>query len=246
MSIWKKIRYHFSVLSGHTSPADMDEVDWSLFDHPNTTSDPGAWDKYWQNEIENGVQFGLGPRLEDMFVDDTMVVSMMRQLGFDTVLCAGNGISQEPRALASTGLDVTAMDLSPVALQIAQDWDFDEDHAQMLLDPSMRAPGGSLRYVAGDLLDTDICPGPFDLVIERRTAQLFGTKMGEALAALSKRLARPGVFLSHCHDGSWKPPQPRVVVTEKWFRSQGWAVVNNDAIEIEVTDRIAWPFLSTG
>jgi SAM-dependent methyltransferase len=243
MSIWRKIRDRFA---GGRLVTDFDD-DLAWVHPPNTTSDPMAWDEYWHNLLERGPQFHFGPRTEDMFVNDTVVVDMTRQLGFTSVLCAGSGISQEPRALASAGLKVVALDLSPAAHEIAQGWDFDDEYSRMLLDPSMRTPGGSLEYVVGDLLDTDICPGPFDVVIERRTVQLFGPKIDDALAALARRLSSPGVFLTHCHDAKWRPPQPRVPVTEKWFELHGWSIMRTALVRGDQNpDQIAWPMLSTG
>jgi hypothetical protein len=51
---------------------------------------------------------------------DDLLVSVMAEYGLRTVLCAGNGVSQEPRALAAVGLDVTSLDISPVAVRFAQ------------------------------------------------------------------------------------------------------------------------------
>lgn len=84
-----------------------DDLAW-LFP-PTSTSDPSAWDHYWNAQVAHG----LGPPLFDMFCDDTLLVETMRRHGMTRALCAGNGISQEPRALAEAGLQVTALDLSP-------------------------------------------------------------------------------------------------------------------------------------
>jgi hypothetical protein len=53
-----------------------------------------------------------------MFCEDWELVGAMRANGMKTVLCVGNGISQEPRALAWAGFDVTALDLSPLATSV--------------------------------------------------------------------------------------------------------------------------------
>jgi hypothetical protein len=55
-----------------------------------------------------------------MFVEDGALVDAMRANGLRTVLCVGNGISQEPKALARAGFAVTALDLSPLATDVAE------------------------------------------------------------------------------------------------------------------------------
>ena len=82
---------------------------------PATMVDPQAWDKFWRDRITHGVAGYV-----DMFCDDGTLVDAMRTSGFQTVLCVGNGLSQEPRALASAGFGVTALDLSPLAAEANQ------------------------------------------------------------------------------------------------------------------------------
>lgn len=82
-----------------------DSCDW-LFP-PKTMVDPAAWDEWWRNQVKYGVA-----GLVDMFVRDDQLVKAMRENGLNTVLCVGNGLSQEPRALAWAGFDVTVLDLS--------------------------------------------------------------------------------------------------------------------------------------
>jgi hypothetical protein len=70
--------------------------------------------------------------------------------------------------------------------------------------------GGTLTFVTGDLMDPDVCPGPFDVVIERRTLQLFpATEQMEGLERLIARLGTPGLFVSHQHLGCWRPGDSR-------------------------------------
>jgi len=77
---------------------------------PRTVIDPAAWDRYWQDQLSHGVA-----EFVHLFVDDGALVDAMRANGLKTVLCVGNGISQEPRALAWAGFDVTSLDISPLA-----------------------------------------------------------------------------------------------------------------------------------
>jgi len=215
-----------------------DDVEW--LHPPCVTQDAGAWDRYWTDQASHG----LTPPLFDMFCDDEELIRHMAARGMTRVLCVGNGISQEPRALAAAGLRVVALDLSPVASQLAQTWECSDADLEQFYDPSLQRPGGRLEFVAGDLLDPTVCPGPFDVVIERRTLQLFPPEERPvALDALSARLAVHGILLSHCHDGAWRPPEPREHALEELFRQRGWTIGRDDGAPGE---RAAWLVLSTG
>jgi hypothetical protein len=83
--------------------------------------------------------------------------------------------------------------------------------------------GGSLSLVTGDLTETLICPGPYDVVIERRTLQLFPA--GEQIGALEKlvaRLSEKGTFVSQVHSGCWRPGESRAHFAETWLISNGF------------------------
>ena len=82
----------------------LDDAELSWLDPPTDPLDVAAWDRYWTKHVEHG----LGPPLFDMFCDDRALVSVLNNEGMGTVLCAGNGISQEPRALAEAGFEVVA------------------------------------------------------------------------------------------------------------------------------------------
>jgi SAM-dependent methyltransferase len=209
--------------------ADLAELfgDMEWLCPPNTVHDPHAWDAYWKNQVTHG----LGPEIFDMFLDSDEMVGVLRANGLRSVLCVGNGISQEPRMLAKAGFDVAAMDLSPVA---------------MYLCTRICEEGGPIpRFVVGDLIDPAICPGPFDVVIERRTLQLFpDSERPLALQAVANRLAQRGIFFSHCHDSGWRPPADPYHATESWFHENGWDVWRHDTESLK--GRAAWPFMSTG
>src|ERR1017187_4111219 len=81
-------------------PSD-NELDWLM--PPRDVHQVEAWDRHWHNQVSHG----LGPPVFDMFCDDRELVRAMRQRGMSTVFCAGNGISQEPRALSEAGFQVT-------------------------------------------------------------------------------------------------------------------------------------------
>ena len=88
-----------------------DDLRWMF--PPGTVSDPAAWDQYWTDQIDTG------RRIRNMFVNDGQLVDAMVANGIRTVLCVGNGISHEARALSEAGFAVTALDLSPVAVRVA-------------------------------------------------------------------------------------------------------------------------------
>jgi hypothetical protein len=214
-----------------------EEFSWMM--PPPTLVDPVAWDRYWRDQFTHGVA-----GLVDMFCDDGALVDAMRACGLRTVLCVGNGISQEPRALATAGFDVTALDLSPLATDMAQRAVPPPDYLARLVDGRSSGSNGQLRFVVGDLCDGTVCPGPFDVVIERRTLQLFPKREQlAALDAVAHRVASPGIFFSHCHDGGWRPPAPPRHATEAWFGKKGWQRWRG---ETPLAGRVAWLFTSTG
>ena len=60
---------------------------------------------------------------------------------------------------------------------------------------------GNLKFVVGSLCDAECCPGPYDVVLERLTIQLYSDEYKpRALQAMANRLASPGIFFSH-NDG---------------------------------------------
>lgn len=206
---------------------------------PATTTDAAAWDRYWDDQLSHGVAGFV-----HLFVDDGELVDAMRANGLQTVLCVGNGLSMEPRALAWAGFDVTALDLSPRATAVARDADPPDSFLSNLIGGRLPASGGRVQFVTGDVCDPACCPGPYDVIIERRTLQLWpGDTRPAAIQAVADRLAPRGIFFSQSHDGGWKPSKPRTHALEPWFTSQGWPVWNGEA---PLTGRVAWLFTTTG
>ncbi len=164
--------------SRESSPADIlsadrraafsdDAFDWLL--PPQNVHDAAAWDRYWSDQIAHGVD----PAFSELFANVGLTDSVMRQAGLQTILCIGNGMSREPHALAAAGFDVTVLDLSPLAARLMQSWQMPAGETFGFFDKSLLRAGGRLRFVVGDLIDPGVCPGPFDVIIERRTLQLF-------------------------------------------------------------------------
>ncbi len=205
--------------------ARADELGWLL--PPSTTRDPAAWDQYWSEQVAHG----LAPPLFDMFCDDTELVEFMNRHVMTRVFCAGCGMSQEPRVLAEAGLQVVALDISPVALRLAQTWDPRPGESERMLNPSLRRPGGTLEYVVGSIVDPSLCRGPFDLIIERRTLQVFAPDERQAaLDALAIRLEDGGTLLSHCHDGAWRPPAKPFHAMEALIQNSDWAILTGPSV----------------
>lgn len=216
------------------------DTDW-LFP-PATVTDPAAWDQYWKNQLDHG-----SDGLVHIFCNDGALVDAMVATGLRTILCVGSGLSFEPRALAAAGFDVTVMDLSPLALQVVERAEPPAEFLSPLLGGRPFMPGGSVGFVTGDLRDSTLCAGPFDVVIERRTLQLFSkAERPQAMQAVANRLARRGIFYSHCHDGWWKPPAPQNHATEGWFLEQGWPVWRGWTGRTTVEGRVAWLLTTTG
>lgn len=221
-------------------PQEDDSEDWSLLSPPTNPLDIAGWDRYWIEHIRSGI----GPPLLDMFHDDSTLVRVMHAEGMKRILCAGNGISQEPNALAAAGMEVIALDISPKAIEIAKIYPFESESISQYYDPELQRPDGKVEFITGDILDSTICPGPFDVIIERLTAQNYYTHdIGTFLNVLTERLSENGIFFSHCHDGACRPPAKPRHYAEEWFRKAGWTIWNGQP-GAKPTGRVAWSFLS--
>lgn len=223
-------------------PARLKEVPhWP----PEDMHDVEAWDRFWNDQVADGPM----PQISDMHCDHSGLITYMKNRGRGSILCVGNGMSQEPRALAAAGFAVTALDLSPLAAQLAQAIEPGPDYLGLFLDVASHRSGGSVDYVTADLLDAAACPGPFDVIIERCTVQLFrGQEFGEAMEALTRRLRSDGLFFSHCHDGRGRPRRPLVLpvhAAEGWFREHGWTIWRGD-LDAAPPERLASLYISTG
>jgi SAM-dependent methyltransferase len=215
------------------------EGDFSWMFPPSTVVDSAAWDRYWQDQLSYGVADFV-----HLFVDDGKLVDAMRANGLRTVLCIGNGISQEPRALAWAGFDAASLDISPLAAKVASEAAPPDDFLASLVGGRSGGLNGHLEFAVGDLCDPACCPGPYDLVIDRKTLQLWPeADRPIAMQAVANRLASRGIFFSQCHDRGWKSPAPRRHALEPWFVAQGWEIWRREA---PLTGRVAWLFTTTG
>jgi len=214
-----------------------EDLSWML--PPRTLVDPAPWDRYWHDQLTHGMAGFV-----HMFCDDGDLVDVMRANGLRTVLCVGNGISLEPRALAWAGFEVTALDLSPLALETAKGAAPPDEFLAGLVGRRSPALNGHVEFVVGDLCNVACCPGPYDVVIDRKTLQLYtDEERPTAMKAVANRLASPGIFFSHCHDGGWKPPAEPRHATQSWFVEEGWMFGGDDT---PLAGRVAWLLTTTG
>ena len=234
---------------------------------PDNVHDAEAWDRYWRKQLEVGA-FEQG--FNDMMASDRQLVPRLIGRGARSILCAGNGLSAEAFALALHGFDVTALDISSIAAaahraafidgpQRIAGLTADEDGTivfppgpidAQFVPPIHRAEnrhprgGGSLRHAVGDLCDPNVCPGPFDVIIERRTVQLFPVaEHVAALARLTDRLGSRAYFITHQHKGAWRPDEPRTHFAEQWLASSDFV---REGIEFPDAPRVAKLWFTTG
>ena len=154
----------------------------------------------------------------------------MRANDLRSVLFVGNGLALEPKLFMDEGFDVTIMDLSAFAMNRIQ---------EAIVRNNLRG-----ECVTGDLLDASLARGPFDVIVERRTLQLFeDAERDQALAAITNRLAPRGLFVTHAHLGSWRPGTPRTHPAEEWLRNTGWPTWTPGAT---IRERAVLTYVTTG
>ena len=229
------------------------DLDWLY--PPRDVHDVEGWNTYWKNQISRDSFLFFS----DFFVDDLWLARTMTALGLRTVLCAGNGISLEPYALATAGVQVKAVDISAEATKFVSNLRPPAKHlkryfcrpmgrlirmrgerlgfllryvrffASYLRDwylaNRVHRPGGTAEFLTGNLLNPEVCPGPFDVVIDRQMVQLFlESEFDQILNRLVDRLRPNGIFVSNCHMGWWRPGMPRQHPAEKWLQEHGFTV----------------------
>jgi len=125
--------------------------------------------------------------------------------GVRTAVVVGCGLGHDAEHLAARGLDVTAFDVSPTAI----DW-------CRRLHPSSR-----VRYVVADLLALPSpLVGAFDLVVEVYTLQALPSAIRGAAAAAVRSLMGPRgrlfVFARMRDDGPGAPPFDEATMGPPW------------------------------
>jgi len=197
--------------------------------------EPAAWDSFWRAQFESGLA-----GFTDMLCTSGRLIDAMRLNRFRRVLCVGSGISREPRALAHAGFDVTVLDISPLAVRFVTETKGSRWVVDRILEGRTRRRGGKIRFVVGDLRDPSLCRGPYDVVLERRTLQLYSDEdRPAAMRALADRLGSTGIFFSHSH----RNPRFRQGYPCDWFNDERWPHVRPD---VKLTGRAAWLFSTSG
>ena len=258
-------------LSQAEAAAWLEAFESGRLNMPSDVHDAAGWDRYWTAQWQHG---GLEQGFGDMMASDPSFISRLRRRGARSILCAGNGLSSESLVLALHGFDVIVLDLSTIPKAVFAGIVADASHpfhrgcaftmrgdAAVTLsdaapvDPTICPPmhrsdgenlrgGGSLSYQTGDLRNREHCPGPFDVVIERRTLQLFpAAERSAALDGLAARLAPGGLLVSHHHAGSWKPPEPRTHFAAEWATPRGFLRHENAE---SPASQSAWLIYSSG
>jgi hypothetical protein len=93
-------------------------------------------------------------------------------------------------------------------------------------------------------MNADLCPGPFDVIVERRTVQLFPQReQPTALERLAARLTPRALLVSHQHHGGGRPNEPRSHFADTWAADQGFTIDRGGA---DVNARVARLVFTTG
>jgi hypothetical protein len=105
---------------------ELDELDWLR--PPEDVHDAAGWNRYWKAQVDHAVA-----GFHDMFLQEEGLARLMAARGLESVLCAGNGVSLQPHALAYAGFNVTAADLSTWAIELIRDLRPDSKYLKKLL-----------------------------------------------------------------------------------------------------------------
>jgi len=178
---------------------------------PTNINDVEGWNYFWKYLIN----IDKHDLLFDIFDDSSWLIPFLKKLGYQTILCAGNGISLEPYALAYAGFDVTVLDVSAYANQYLSSYQisgqelkylsyFDNLNLEEVPTEEILNKVKSVKFVTGSIFDNDICPGLFDVIITRRTVQLFNLisedQLIAAMQSLLNRLTPTGLLINHGHN----------------------------------------------
>jgi hypothetical protein len=250
-------------------------LDDGSLDAPQDVHDARAWDAYWNNHLKVGA---FETAFNDSMASDRGLPGLLTRRGARTILCVGNGLSFDATALALHGFDVTALDLSAVPAEVFARKRVDPEHPMHRIPgfaaredgsvafghPGLIPPelcpkmhrsddhpprgGGSLAFVTGDLTNPEVCPGPFDVVIERRTLQLFPeAERIVALERLVARLGNRGTIVSHHHMGGWRPGDSRTHFASEPLLARGFVFASAATPgDCESAARFARLMFSTG
>ncbi len=162
--------------------------------HAEEVRNPEWWNKWWASHAGDSLPiYSLAFQMREYF-ESTPV---------SRALFAGNGVSIEPLDFVAMGAEVTALDISDVALLRLQancaaptvrEHRYDTYREgklakQCVWTPPYRA-GGTIRFVRGDIADASVETGPFDLIVCRKVLQYYsGEALGRMCDSLVSRMA---------------------------------------------------------
>jgi hypothetical protein len=195
---------------------------------PGDINSAKEWDLYWLCRRDMPSPGELQTRC------DREWLRVFRERGYRSILFAANGLSQEPQFFAYAGFQTVALELSEVATELARTARWKEqtllrsfgvsslEKESFLRD--MVCFGGSASYEAGSLFAEDVCEGPFDVIIVRRTLQLFSSaRLRLALQALRKRLSDTGTLIVEVAESFDAKARVAQAMLREGFRLRGMA-----------------------
>ncbi|MGN2244204.1 class I SAM-dependent methyltransferase [Frateuria sp. GZRR33] len=168
------------------------------------SGDQAHWEEVYRNRSTQAVSW-YRPHLD-------VSLALLRQAGLEAstrLVDVGGGASTLADDLLALGLtDITVLDLSPAALDVAR----------QRLGPH----GGTVRWLAGDLLETNLGPAAFDLWHDRAVLHFLTSPAETArYAEQAARAVRPG---GYAVIGGFAPDGPE--------RCSGLAVARRSAGDI--------------
>jgi hypothetical protein len=231
---------------------ESDDLDWLR--PPKNLHDAAGWDKYWQRQVAEGVIGFYDWSIHDGPLAKLMVKRSLRTVlcAGNGVSLEAHALSYAGFQVTAADLSAWATEFNrrcrpkPAALRSLLRgpvffrpvfWGSIYNRCQVLGRLAknvaksvlrVKRSGGHVEFLAGDLLDPKFCKGPFDVIIERRTAQLFfGNERNEMLEMLTTRLNPTGILVSHCHVGCWKPGTRPEHLLGPWFEQHGFIVAGS-------------------
>ena len=153
-------------------------------------TDAAGWDAFYRHELHRAELNGWKDRCLKPSRERVIVGTFERRPPGEHVLVIANGLSLLPRVGAELGQHCTAIDLSSAAIS------FLEAYSADVLPPGRRRPGGSVSFVCGDLRVVELAPGPFSLIVSRRSLWgLVDPMLQEVIEAIDRRLEPGGQLL---------------------------------------------------
>lgn len=172
--------------------------------------EPAFWDRWWDNVFTRGQAQLHTHHMIDIVLP---LLPIAEERSAKRAFFAGAGMAHEVTNMAMAGIEVVALDISARVIDYARSHPPSKESLFLMGGPlpeepwgspspaAELGPGCSLHWEVGDLLDTTLHPGPFDLVVARSTVQYLyrAGKLDEAMEALAGRLAEQGLLVITNH-----------------------------------------------